>query len=189
MAITWHEIKSLLCGKRRYIVDDGYLFAEFFEYSELAIIVLYEDYEGDIKIHRVGRFDWKALSHLRIRYSNATTRPSSGPRRSRIDSFLKDERVISLMESLTKDRSFDRLSINVVKSMLFIKRREVDTQEYLNVGGFTLPDYDSYDDFVAGTLGRLEEFLITNIHLMDYSLIGVPKEERAISYKPKYYKE
>ena len=48
-------------GKRRYIVDDGNITAEFFEYSEAAIYKFYSDYEGDIKVTQVGRFNHRAL--------------------------------------------------------------------------------------------------------------------------------
>jgi len=70
--------------------------------------------------------------------------------------------------------------------MLFIRRREGLTSECLSVGGLTLPDCVDYDSFVIETLKRLEKFLITNIHLMDYTFIGIPTLERMISYQPKY---
>lgn len=56
-----HEIKSLLMGKRRYIVQDAGVIAEFFEYSEAPLHEFYADCPYDVKITRVGRFDRNAL--------------------------------------------------------------------------------------------------------------------------------
>ena len=57
------DIKSILMGKKRYLVYEGDIVAEFLEYSETAVRRFYKDYSkvDDIEIVQVGRFDSSAI--------------------------------------------------------------------------------------------------------------------------------